>query len=98
MTLRDVQGNEKAGQPWKRLKRLITLVRFPGFISAWNSPATRKIQRWAERNGEQRQQGSTAEIIHKIVPLIAYMSKFFTLKAGDVVLTARRWRRPVAKR
>lgn len=26
-------------------------------------------------------------MIHKIVPLIAYMSKFFTLKAGDVVLT-----------
>ncbi|MCJ8653442.1 fumarylacetoacetate hydrolase family protein, partial [Escherichia coli] len=27
------------------------------------------------------------DMIHKIVPLIAYMSKFFTLKAGDVVLT-----------
>lgn len=38
-------------------------------------------------NGEQRQQGTTADMIHKIVPLIAYMSKFFTLKAGDVVLT-----------
>ncbi len=33
------------------------------------------------------QQGTTADMIHKIVPLIAYMSKFFTLKAGDVVLT-----------
>ena len=33
-------------------------------------------------NGEQRQQGSTADMIHKIVPLIAYMSKFFTLKAS----------------
>lgn len=27
-------------------------------------------------NGEQRQQGTTADMIHKIVPLIAYMSKF----------------------
>ena len=26
-------------------------------------------------------------MIHKIVPLIAYMSRFFTLKPGDVVLT-----------
>ena len=26
-------------------------------------------------------------MIHKIVPLIAYMSRFFTLKAGDVILT-----------
>ncbi len=26
-------------------------------------------------------------MIHRIVPLIAYMSRFFTLKAGDVILT-----------
>ena len=38
-------------------------------------------------NGETRQHGSTADMIHHIVPLIAYMSCFFTLKAGDVVLT-----------
>lgn len=38
-------------------------------------------------NGAVRQQGTTADMIHKIVPLIAYMSRFFTLKAGDVVLT-----------
>ncbi|EPE7440839.1 fumarylacetoacetate hydrolase family protein, partial [Salmonella enterica subsp. enterica serovar Chester] len=38
-------------------------------------------------NGEVRQQGATADMIHPIVPLIAYMSRYFTLKAGDVVLT-----------
>ncbi len=38
-------------------------------------------------NGEVRQQGTTADMIHKIVPLIAYMSRFFTLKAGDIILT-----------
>ncbi len=38
-------------------------------------------------NGEVRQQGTTADMIHKIVPLIAYMSRFFTLKPGDVILT-----------
>ena len=38
-------------------------------------------------NGEIRQQGTTADMIHKIVPLIAYMSRFFTLKPGDVILT-----------
>lgn len=26
-------------------------------------------------------------MLHPIVPLIAYMSRYFTLKAGDVVLT-----------
>jgi 2-keto-4-pentenoate hydratase/2-oxohepta-3-ene-1,7-dioic acid hydratase in catechol pathway len=38
-------------------------------------------------NGDVRQQGTTADMIHKIVPLIAYMSRFFTLKAGDIILT-----------
>lgn len=48
LTLRDVQGKmKKAGQPWKRPKRLITLVRFPGLSPRRNSPAIRKIQRWA---------------------------------------------------
>lgn len=33
LTLRDVQGKmKKTGQPWERLKRLITLVRFPGLF------------------------------------------------------------------
>ena len=41
-------------------------------------------------NGEVRQQGTTADMIHRIVPLIAYMSRFFTLKAGDVILTGTR--------
>ncbi|SQB29797.1 hydrolase [Citrobacter koseri] len=50
--------------------------------------AIRKIPRSGLKvNGEIRQQGSTAEMIHHIVPLIAYMSRFFTLKAGDVILT-----------
>lgn len=48
LTLRDVQGKmKKAGQPWKRLKRLITLVRFPGLSPRRNLPAIHKIQRWA---------------------------------------------------
>ena len=34
-----------------------------------------------------RQQGSTADMITPILPLIAYMSKYFTLRAGDVILT-----------
>lgn len=48
LTLRDVQGKmKKAGQPWERLKRLITLVRFPGLSPRRNLPAIHKIQRWA---------------------------------------------------
>ena len=78
LTLRDVQGKmKKAGQPWEKAKAFDNSCPLSGFITTLGLSV----------NGEQRQQGTTADMIHKIVPLIAYMSKFFTLKAGDVVLT-----------
>lgn len=89
LTLRDVQGKmKKAGQPWEKAKGFDNSCPISGFIpvesfagDAQNSTLTLKI------NGEVRQQGSTSDMIHKIVPLIAYMSRYFTLKAGDVILT-----------
>ncbi len=38
-------------------------------------------------NGEIRQEGNTRDMLTPIVPLIAYMSRFFTLRAGDIILT-----------
>ncbi len=38
-------------------------------------------------NGETKQQGSTADLIHKIPDLIAYISAAMTLLPGDVILT-----------
>lgn len=38
-------------------------------------------------NGEIRQQGNTRDMITPIIPLIIYISRFFTLRAGDIVLT-----------
>ncbi len=38
-------------------------------------------------NGEQTQQGSTANMINDIPALIEYLSSFMTLQAGDVILT-----------
>ena len=89
LTLRDLQAKmKKAGQPWEKAKGFDNACPISGFIPAaefhgdpQNTSLSLKI------NGEVRQQGTTADMIHKIVPLIAYMSRFFTLKAGDVILT-----------
>jgi len=89
LTLRDVQGKmKKAGQPWEKAKGFDNSCPISGFIPAAEfksdpqaTPLGLKI------NGEVRQQGTTADMIHKIVPLIAYMSRYFTLRAGDVILT-----------
>jgi 5-oxopent-3-ene-1,2,5-tricarboxylate decarboxylase/2-hydroxyhepta-2,4-diene-1,7-dioate isomerase len=38
-------------------------------------------------NGDKRQEGNTRDMIFKIPEIIAYVSRFMTLEAGDVILT-----------
>jgi acylpyruvate hydrolase len=38
-------------------------------------------------NGERMQQGTTADLVHSVPALVAYLSKLMTLEAGDVVAT-----------
>lgn len=38
-------------------------------------------------NGEEMQNGSTADLVHSIPALVAYLSKLMTLEPGDVVST-----------
>lgn len=89
LTLRELQGKlKKAGRPWEKSKSFDNSCPISGFVPAaefTDDPQNTSLG--LKVNGQVRQQGSTADMIHKIVPLIAYMSRFFTLKAGDVVLT-----------
>lgn len=89
LTLRDVQaGCKQAGQPWEKAKGFDNSCPLSGFIPAsefTDDPQSVKLQ--LKVNADVRQQGSTADMIHKILPLIAYMSRYFTLRAGDVILT-----------
>lgn len=56
----------------------------PWIETDWN-PADRIIRLWV--NGEKRQEGSTAEMVHSIPRLIAALSAVFPLEPGDVILT-----------
>lgn len=89
LTLRDLQGElKRAGRPWEKSKGFDNACPLSGFIPAAEfdgDPQDTPLQLTV--NGQIRQQGSTADMIHKIEPLIAYMSRFFTLRPGDVVLT-----------
>lgn len=89
LTLRDIQGKmKKAGQPWEKAKGFDNSCPLSGFILVAEFDGDpQDTMLGLTVNGETRQHGSTADMIHPIVPLIAYMSRFFTLKAGDVVLT-----------
>lgn len=89
LTLRDLQASfKKAGQPWERAKGFDNACPLSGFIPVndyTGDPQNSELKLVV--NEEVRQHGSTSDMIHKIKPLIAYMSQFFTLRAGDVILT-----------
>ncbi|MBJ3813755.1 fumarylacetoacetate hydrolase family protein [Shimwellia pseudoproteus] len=89
LTLRELQGTlKKAGAPWEKAKGFDNACPISGFIPVKEYTADPQDSRLTLTvNGEIRQDGTTADMIHKILPLISYMSRFFTLRAGDVILT-----------
>ena len=42
---------------------------------------------WTTVNGERRQHGNTAKMIFTVASLVAYVSRFMSLRAGDLIST-----------
>lgn len=88
LTLRDLQaGFKKAGQPWEKAKSFDASCPISGFIPASEFGNAQDVDLTLMVNGELRQSGNTRNMMTSILPLIAYMSRFFTLRAGDIILT-----------
>jgi 2-keto-4-pentenoate hydratase/2-oxohepta-3-ene-1,7-dioic acid hydratase in catechol pathway len=88
LTLRDLQaGFKKAGQPWEKAKGFDGSCPISGFIPVAEFGDAQNAELSLSINDELRQQGNTRDMINPILPLIAYMSRFFTLRAGDIILT-----------
>ena len=87
-TARDLQGQLKEkGLPWEKAKA------FDGaaVVGRWLSKDTFKdvdnIQFQLVKNDEVVQSGHTSLMLWKIDELIEYVSKYFTLKIGDIIFT-----------
>ena len=90
LTLRDVQDKLKEnGHPWERAKSFDGACPLTEFVSVanMNSADFQTLGLRLEKNGQQQQQGTSAEMLISILPLIAHMSEHFSLQAGDVILT-----------
>ncbi len=88
LTLRDLQGEcKKAGKPWEKAKAFDGSCPISGFIPVNSFGNAQEAQLSLTVNGELRQNGNTRDMITAILPLISYMSRFFTLRAGDIILT-----------
>nr|WP_320192274.1 fumarylacetoacetate hydrolase family protein [uncultured Desulfobacter sp.] len=88
LTLRDVQASlKKKGLPWEKAKAFDGSCPISPFIGPDALADPQDTQLKLEVNGQVRQNESTKLMINKIFDLIVYMSGFFTLLPGDVVLT-----------
>ncbi len=59
----------------------------PWLVDAADVPDPHALRLSTRVNGTVTQQGSTADLIHRVPQLIEYLSAFMTLLPGDVILT-----------
>ena len=59
----------------------------PWLVTADEVGDPQRLALWTTVNGERRQDGNTAKMIFSVAALIAYVSRFMSLRAGDVIST-----------
>lgn len=88
LTLRDLQKQLKeAGQPWEKAKGWDGACPISPFVKTKEFADLQDVDIKLWQNGELKQNGNTAQMLTPVLPLITYISQFFTLQPGDVVLT-----------
>lgn len=87
-TARDVQSKLKAkGLPWELAKAFNGSAPISGFVPKTNFTDLKNLNFHLEVNGEVRQQGNTSMMLWNIDEIIAFVSRYFTLKQGDILFT-----------
>jgi len=87
-TARDLQAKLKAkGLPWEKAKAFDGAAVIGKFLPKSNFNNVDDINFRLEKNEEVQQIGNTSLMLWKIDTLIEYISKYFTLKIGDVIFT-----------
>jgi 2,4-diketo-3-deoxy-L-fuconate hydrolase len=59
----------------------------PWLVTADELRDPQALEVWTTVNGESRQRGNTANMIFTVRQLVAYVSRFMSLRAGDVIST-----------
>jgi 2-keto-4-pentenoate hydratase/2-oxohepta-3-ene-1,7-dioic acid hydratase in catechol pathway len=88
-TARDVQQRcKEKGLPWEIAKAFdFSAPLSSQFLPLSEFDSVANIPFSLVKNGEVVQQGSTSEMIFSVDQIIAYVSKFVTLKIGDLIYT-----------
>ncbi len=86
-TARDIQNNLKAkGLPWDLAKGFNDSAPISNFISV-DKMDIHNLNFGLKVNDEQRQSGNTSHMIYSFEYIISFISRYFTLKTGDLIFT-----------
>ncbi len=87
-TARDLQAQLKAkGLPWEKAKAFDGAAVVGNWVDKQQFKDVNNLSFTLERNGEVVQKGNTNLMLWKIDEIIEYVSKYFTLKIGDIIFT-----------
>ena len=87
-TARDLQRKLKAeGKPWEVCKSFDNSAVIGNFLAVETIEDIQKIEFHLDLNGKTVQKGSSEDMIFPIIELISYVSRFFTIKIGDILFT-----------
>lgn len=87
-TARDLQASLKEkGLPWEKAKAFDQSAVVGDFFSKTELINLEDTSFELLKNGEVVQKGSTSQMIWSIDELISHISKYFTLKTGDLIFT-----------
>lgn len=87
-TARDIQREAKVkGLPWEKAKAFDNSAVLAGWVPKENFGNIQDINFHLDVNGERAQTGNSGLMTFTIDYLIAYLSKYMTLKIGDILYT-----------
>ncbi len=87
-TARDVQSALKEkGLPWEKAKGFDGAAVVGNWLPKSNFKDLNNLNFSLTKNGEVVQKGNTGLMLWKIDEIIAYVSKYFMLKKGDIIFT-----------
>lgn len=87
-TARDLQKQlREKGLPWELCKGFDGAATIGNWVPVDKFRNIQALQFHLDINGKTVQQGCTSDMIFKIDEIIEYISKYFTLKTGDIIYT-----------
>ncbi len=87
-TARDIQDTcKQKGLPWEKAKAFDGSAPLGEFLPKSKFKSVDNIKFSLKINGEEKQNGNTQDLLFSFDKIIAHVSKYLTLKIGDLIFT-----------